>query len=80
MKIRIEHYQEMKTAIAALPREKVLEHKALELGNDKQKRFLWDLFSAAKLYILASDCLYDYLNDDHIETALKSIAKELNYI
>lgn len=80
MKIKTEHYQEMKKAIEALPRDKVLEHKALELGNDKQKRFLWDVFWAAKLYKLTSDCLYDYLNDDHIETALKKIAKELNYI
>lgn len=79
MKIKSEHYQTMLNAIASLPRDKYLEHKALELGADKAKRFRWDLFSAAKLYTFASDELYSYLNDEHIDTALKAIVKELDY-
>ncbi len=77
MKITTEHYNTLKLGIANLDREKVLAHKALELGKDKAMRFRWDLFHAAKLSHFASDNLYSYLGDNHIDTALKSIVKEL---
>jgi hypothetical protein len=77
MKIKPEHYEQMKAAINSLDRQKVTEHKALGLGQNKEKRFVWDLFSAAKLYSFASVTLYSYLNDSHIETALFKIVKEL---
>ena len=80
MKITQEHYNYMLTAISELDRQAVLTHKSLELGKDKTKRFVWDLFKASNLTIFACDNLYAYLNDAHIETALKNIAKELNYI
>ena len=79
MKMTLEHYNQVKAAIASIPRELVLEHKSKELGKDKDMRFRWDLFIAAKLSTFASDELYQYLNDDHIDTALKSVIKELNY-
>ena len=79
MKMTKEHYQHIKTAIEAIPRELALEHKSKELGKDKAMRFRWDMFIAAKLSAFASDELYQYLNDDHIDTALKSVIKELNY-
>lgn len=47
MKIKTEHYNQLKQQIQALPRDKVLAHKALELGNDKEKRYAWDIYSAA---------------------------------
>jgi len=77
MKIKPEHYSYIKHAIDALPKDKVAQHKAKELGKDKAKRFRWDLFHAARLSRFASDELYGYLNDDHIDTALKGIVKEL---
>ena len=79
MKMTLEHYNQVKAAIASIPRELALEHKSKELGKDKDMRFRWDLFIAAKLSTFASDELYQYLNDDHIDTALKSVIKELNY-
>ena len=79
MKMTKEHYNRIKTAIASIPRELALEHKSKELGKDKAMRFRWDMFIAAKLSTFASDELYQYLNDDHIDTALKSVIKELNY-
>lgn len=77
MKITKDHYQTMKNAIDALPRDQIATHKALKLGKDIDMRFRWDLFSAAKLHSFASDKLYQYANDTHIDTALKSIVKEL---
>ena len=79
MKMTKEHYNRIKTAIASIPRELALEHKSKELGKDKAMRFRWDMFIAAKLSIFASDELYSYLNDDHIDTALKAVMKELDY-
>lgn len=88
MKIRKFHYQLLKTAIGSIPKDKVLAHKALGLGQDKQTRFIWDLFWAASKmqYVnfnfnnFVSNELYLYLNDNHIESALRNIAKELNYV
>ena len=80
MKIKQEHYVYLYNAINALDKEKVLAHKALNLGNDKVKRFVWDLLYASKQNIWICDNLYTYLNDSHIEKALKSIARDCDYI
>lgn len=79
MKMTKEHYDHIKSQIESLDREQVLAHKRLKLGNDVNKRFRWDLFNAAKLYNFASSTLYDYLNDTHIDTALKQVVIELDY-
>lgn len=80
MKMKHEHYMIMLNAIAALPRDQILAFKANDLGKNKEKFFIWGLFKAAKLHFTATDFLYQYLDDNHIETALKRIAKELDYI
>ena len=80
MKMKHEHYMIMLNAIAALPRDQILAFKANDLGKNKEKFFIWGLFKAAKLHFTATDFLYQYLDDNHIETALKHIAKELDYI
>lgn len=77
MKIKKSHYDYMKAQINKLDREAIKKHKDLGLGIDKNKRFRWDLFRAAGLSNFASDELYNYLNDTHIDSALKSIVKEL---
>jgi hypothetical protein len=80
MKMKTAHYNLMKDAIAALPRDQMLAFRACDLGKNKDKFFVWGLFKAAKLHFTATDFLYLYLDDSHIETALKRIAKELDYI
>ena len=80
MKMNATHYEYLYTAINSLDRDTVLKHKALELGNDKVKRFVWDLCYMIKASNWICDNLYSYLDDSHIETALKSIARECNYI
>ena len=79
MKIKQEHYQVIFDAFSALPREQVAAHKALNLGNDKERRFTFDLIYMAKLTPFICDNLYSYINDDHIYTAAKKAAKQLNF-
>lgn len=77
MKITPHHYTALKNAIASLDREQVLAHKALELGNDKEKRFRWDLLFASKQSDIVSN-IYKYANDSHLDTALRKIVAELS--
>lgn len=58
--------------------DEVKKHRALKLGIDIEKRFRWDCFWASKIKIgdgigIDGDInLYAYMNDDHIDTALKN--------
>lgn len=79
MKIKQEHYQVILDAFSALPREQVAAHKALNLGNDKERRFIFDLLYMANLSVFISSALYGYLNDDNIYAASKKAAKQLNF-
>jgi len=45
--------------------------------KDLQRRFCFDLLSAANISAWVSDNLYKYLNDDHIYTALKKMLPTL---
>lgn len=85
MKITKEHYAYIKESIEAVSKrtsKKDLEIYKLSLTidswvKDTNKRFRWDLFYAAKLIPFACDTLYSYCNDEHIDTALRKIVKEL---
>lgn len=80
MKIKPEHYQHMllsikaKVNLAAL-HEQILKDKRYK---DFGKRFRWDAFTLAGLTGWACTNLYPYANDDHIDTALKRIIKDLS--
>ena len=80
MKIKPEHYEFMKAEIKKVPC-KVSEHREYLKNNAKFKdletRLAWDFFHAAKLDKFATDNLYQYCNDDHINTAVKKIIKEI---
>ncbi len=80
MKIKPEHYEHMKQEIEPLAKL-IPEHRAYLVNEGKakdiEKRLRWDLFYAAKLTRYACDTLYSYMHDDHIDTALKGIMKEL---
>lgn len=80
MKITQQHYATMLNAIAPLaptiPAQRIL------LANDSrvkdlEKRLRWDLSYKAGLTSFLCDSVYSYANDTHIDTALKSIVKEL---
>ena len=80
MKITQEHYDYIKNAIAPF----VSDIDAMKeiISNDSrvkdaEKRLRWDFTYKAKLSTWMCDNLYSYMNDNHIDTALKSIMKEL---
>jgi len=80
MKIKQEHYNFMKQAIAPNA-PKIAAHRQFIVNEGKSKdvdmRLRWDLLYYANLNPWACRNLYPYLNDTHIDTALKSIVKEL---
>ena len=82
MKIKAEHYTHIKNIIEALPRDKLLAHKeALKSDasvKDLDKRFRNDLIFAIPARWIC-DNLYPYMDDRHLDTALKNIVIELGY-
>lgn len=83
MKIKPEHYQAIKDRIAPhIPklkahREYLLSDKCKHKPKDLEKRIRWDFWWIAKIpYEIASE-IYEYANDEHVDTALKKIMKEL---
>lgn len=83
MKITPEHYAALKRMLSQYShdnREALIAHKALKLGKDPEKRFRWDLFYCARRVspdrIAIADTI-QYLNSDHLDTALRRIVREL---
>ena len=82
MKIRQEHYKILLNGLRGiLPRLQQGQPAYVEEGLTP-KRFRWDALYATKLRVSSerNECelpLYDYMNDDHIDTALRTAMKEL---
>ena len=83
MKITQEHFQHIKNKVSILESEyhrtQYRDRKIAQADKvkDINTRYRWDLFHAAGLTSFACDHLYSYLNDEHIDTALRSIVKPL---
>ena len=88
MKITTEHYNQLLEAITPL-RDNLAWHKENVLSKDERvrdinKRLRWDAFSLVAPHATPSgdwpliDTLYKYLDDDHIDTALRKVMKELS--
>jgi len=71
MKMREEHYAYLQKAIAPLDTEELRSYYRNAGLSDK--RYRWDLHYRAGLAKWTCDELYPYLNDDHIDTALRKI-------
>lgn len=76
MKIKPEHFNKLSKMINGLPEKPVLkDYKEARLSNT---RFRWDFFWLANqnnkedMRCLVKE-MYEYMNDDHIDTALKKI-------
>jgi hypothetical protein len=80
MKITQDHYATMLNAIAPLahiiPAHRAVLSKDSRV-KDLEKRLRWDLSYKAGLTQFLCDSVYSYANDEHIDTALKNIVKEL---
>ena len=88
MKMTAEHYKFIKEQLQQIPVSDIHEHlKALQQARkdkaqrikDMDMRIRWDSFYARQLSAFACSHLYSYLNDTHIDTALKQIARELSW-
>ena len=89
MKIHPEHLETLRAAIVPLDtqerRDRYLrgEFSNANRCKDLNARYRWDLLYATRLKIgdgvgIKGDLdLYEYLNDTHIDTALKSIVPDL---
>jgi len=77
MKIKPEHYKKLKDAIDAFVSKHKDDDEFIEFYKNKsQVRYRWDMLSYCGLSIGYSHNnddlpLYDYLDDSHIDTALK---------
>ncbi len=78
MKIKPEHYAALKTAIESVGTDNIKQHATIV----SDKRLRWDCLYASKLKIgdgagMSGLPLYSYMDDTHIDTALRHIMKEL---
>jgi len=81
MKILKEHYEHMKVAINRIPENEYHRHKrciiaAGEYKNSPEKVMRWKCARVVGLMDFITDTLYQYMNDDHVDTALRNIMKE----
>jgi hypothetical protein len=81
MKMRPEHFALLKSECEAVLRARpTMRQSYLDKGRSLQ-RLRWDVVGAIRIdgdtgIKWVCDTLYPYLNDDHINTALKAIIKE----
>jgi hypothetical protein len=76
----LDHYYHIKDAI--LPnKDKIKDHRKFIINEGKakdvEKRLRWDLLYYAGLSGWICDNLYSYLDDSHIDTALRYIIKDI---
>ena len=84
MKMKPEHFEHIKSEISEVLLKYNTDNKLVEeyrqglypradKTKDVQRRFCFDLLHGAGLSSFVCGNLYQYLNDDHIYTALKAI-------
>jgi len=79
MKIIPKHYMVLESAIMAIPTETMKSMRERIVAEGKSKdvnlRLRWDCLHLTGLSEWVSSDLYSYMNDSHIDTALRSIFK-----
>ena len=82
MKIRPAHYTFIRDAFATVPAETIAKHRAFIVkegkAKDIEKRLRWDLAYSANLSKWLCDNIYSYADDSHIDTAFRTIMRELH--
>lgn len=94
MKMKPEHYAEIDAAIKALASGAAASTAAMWPGvmrrtldayvanpkiSDPEKALRWQIFHAATVHTDIMQRLYTYLLDDHIDTALRALAKDNDF-
>lgn len=75
MKIRPEHVAHIRAAVAKFDTD--FHRSRYVAAGLSDKRFQWDCLHAAGLTPWVCSTLYQYLNDDHIDAALRAVIKPL---
>lgn len=75
MRMLPEHFEEIKVAVSALDTP-AMRDRYLK-AHQSDMRYRWDLLWQSKQTRFVSETLYQYLNDDHIDTALRKIVPPL---
>lgn len=78
MKIKANHYEHIKQAIIAIENRPTVNSYRIQGLSDR--RYRWDMLYLANLSKYICDNLYSYMGDEHIDTALRMIFKELDNI
>lgn len=84
MKIKQEDYlyivAALRQGVIDIGKEKLNRHITHLAGipKDLHKRIRWDLARASGLTPFFCDTLYKYMNDGHIDTALRSAVKDID--
>ena len=86
MKMKPEHYAQLRDAFAGIA-DKIASHRAAiaaaGVAKDVDKRTRWDALYALRRECPAlpanfvTDTLYSYLDDSHIDTALRAVMREV---
>jgi hypothetical protein len=74
MKMKFEHFEFIKNAVQPFDTDQ--KRKEYALASFTHKRYRWDIVYEARLSTWICDNLYSYLNDDHIDTALRKIVHD----
>lgn len=81
LKIKQDHFQIIKMSFLTKSKDELKKYKDLLKTDcsikDIEKRFRWDLLYGLVGSNWVCDTLYPYLNDNHIDSALKQICKDL---
>lgn len=81
MKVKEEHYNHIKVAIEQVGADALRRHREALKDDprvrDLEKRLRWDALHAVIPSRWVCDNLYPYVNDDHIDTALRRVMKEM---
>lgn len=81
MKIQQSHYEHIKAEFAKVGHlVPLIKQDAEERAKDKTMFIVFAIARAAGLTKFVCDTIYRYANDDHLFTAYKKAARELNYI
>lgn len=76
MKITAEHFAQLSAMLTPLDIDDLrTQYKAKGLTD---KRYRWDLLWAAGCTTFLCKVLYKYMDDTHVDTALRSIVKPLS--
>lgn len=75
MKIKPEHLEHMRAALT--PHDTEFHRSRYIAAGLSDTRYRWDILRHAGLMTWLCDVLYTYLNDTHIDTALRSLVKPL---